>query len=118
MQAILGLFIISAFLTAGTALECETCVGVGMPTCTGKNMSCQAGYDTCATIVTEITIGDVSSNSVTKTCIPKSACTTEMPNIQIPDAVTVTRIECHNNASPAAVSFLCLSGLLLMKMIL
>ncbi|KAL8219369.1 UNVERIFIED_CONTAM: hypothetical protein K2H54_021446 [Gekko kuhli] len=52
MEALLKLFFFSALLTSGTSLECETCIGVGKG-CSGDQMTCPAGHDSCAVGLTE-----------------------------------------------------------------
>ncbi|XP_062995740.1 phospholipase A2 inhibitor NAI-like [Elgaria multicarinata webbii] len=117
MQALLGLYLFSLLLTIGASLECETCIAEGK-TCTGQKVKCSAGLDTCATVLTEVTVGSVTTQAIGKGCYLKSECNNGK-TVEANGMTITTTINC-NNASPlSAASFLlALSGVMLMKFLL
>ncbi|KAL8219564.1 UNVERIFIED_CONTAM: hypothetical protein K2H54_027184 [Gekko kuhli] len=73
MEALLKLFFFSALLTSGTSLECETCIGVGKG-CSGDQMTCPAGHDSCAVGLTESSMGSVRVEVIVKGCTSSNSC--------------------------------------------
>ncbi|KAJ6663546.1 hypothetical protein lerEdw1_009625 [Lerista edwardsae] len=73
MQTFLGLFICFVLITAGTALECEVCGGLGTG-CTGNLETCESDKDTCVIVLSVNTLVDTPIESVAKACGFSSGC--------------------------------------------
>ncbi|XP_034976724.1 phospholipase A2 inhibitor NAI-like [Zootoca vivipara] len=73
MQALLGFFLFSVLIQTGTSLECEVCSGLGS-SCAGRMENCDAGQDTCVIAFTETSLGEATTQSVSKSCASSSVC--------------------------------------------
>ncbi|KAM9114713.1 phospholipase A2 inhibitor and Ly6/PLAUR domain-containing protein-like [Pangshura tecta] len=73
MEASLAICILAALLATGTCLQCEVCTGAGN-NCTGTMKTCAAGEDSCAFILTDVTVAGVKRQSFLKGCLPSSEC--------------------------------------------
>ncbi|XP_066489747.1 phospholipase A2 inhibitor and Ly6/PLAUR domain-containing protein-like [Tiliqua scincoides] len=73
MQAFLGIWLLSALIAGGIALECEVCSDIGH-NCTGNIETCPPGHDFCAITAFESAQDNLRVNGVVKNCVPASAC--------------------------------------------
>uniref|UniRef100_A0ACB8FS58 Uncharacterized protein n=1 Tax=Sphaerodactylus townsendi TaxID=933632 RepID=A0ACB8FS58_9SAUR len=73
MEGFLEVVFFSVLLTSGTSLKCETCIDVGQG-CSGSQMICPAGYDTCAIALMETSTGFVKVAVTVKGCASSNSC--------------------------------------------
>ncbi|XP_050786337.1 phospholipase A2 inhibitor gamma subunit B-like [Gopherus flavomarginatus] len=73
MEASLAICILAALLATGTCLQCEVCSAAGN-SCTGSMQTCAIGQDSCAFLLTDVTIAGVKTQSFLKGCIASSKC--------------------------------------------
>nr|XP_034973504.1 uncharacterized protein LOC118086226 [Zootoca vivipara] len=72
METPLPIFLLSVFITTGASLECEICEGLGH-SCSGPTNKCPPGFDRCAIMLSETTVG-IKLKAIVKSCVPSSAC--------------------------------------------
>ncbi|KAH0631423.1 hypothetical protein JD844_005746 [Phrynosoma platyrhinos] len=73
MQAVLGFFLIFAFLRRGTSLVCEVCFRVGT-SCFGPVITCERGQNTCAFLLIENTFDGIPVKIAMKFCASSRIC--------------------------------------------
>nr|XP_025039179.1 phospholipase A2 inhibitor subunit gamma B-like [Pelodiscus sinensis] len=73
MTVSLAVCLLAALLGTGAGLQCEVCAAEGH-NCSGSLQPCPAGQDSCGIFLTEVTLAEVKSQSILKSCVTSSQC--------------------------------------------